>query len=86
MTYWAHSDPNELPESHPAARWQPLNEHLRQVGAIAEALAKKAKPSDPGFHATAKATGLLHDVGKYTEAFQKRIRGEAYDDFSTIVP
>ena len=75
MTYWAHSD--DLPEAHPAARWQPLNEHLRQVGAIAEALAKKAKPSDPGFQMTAKAIGLLHDIGKYTEEFQRKIRGEA---------
>ena len=66
MTYWAHSDP-----------WQPLNEHLRQVGAIAEALAKDTKPADPGFHATAKAAGLLHDLGKYTEEFQKKIRGDA---------
>jgi CRISPR-associated endonuclease/helicase Cas3 len=77
MRYWAHSDPADLPENHPAARWQPLNDHLRQVGAIAEALAKKAKPSDPDFHATAKATGLLHDIGKYTEEFQRKIRGEA---------
>ena len=66
MKYWAHSDP-----------WQPLNEHLRQVGAIAEALAKTTKPSDPGFHATAKAVGLLHDLGKYTLEFQRKIRGEA---------
>jgi CRISPR-associated endonuclease/helicase Cas3 len=77
MTYWAHSDPSDLPEAHPSARWQPLNEHLRQVGEIAEALAKKAKPSDPGFQMTAKAIGLLHDIGKYTEEFQRKIRGEA---------
>ena len=76
MKYWAHSDPDDLPVTDPAARWQPLNEHLRHVGAIAEALAKKANPSDPGFHAAAKAAGLLHDLGKYTEAFQRKIRGE----------
>jgi CRISPR-associated endonuclease/helicase Cas3 len=75
MKYWAHSDPFDRPETDPAAHWQPLNEHLRQVGAIAEALAKKAKPSDSAFHATAKGIGLLHDIGKYTEAFQKKIRG-----------
>src|ERR1035441_6921028 len=76
MKYWAHSDRDNLPETHPLARWQPLNEHLRQVGAIAGAFAKKAKPSDPGFHATAKAVGLLHDLGKYTEEFQQKIRGK----------
>ena len=64
MKYWAHSDP-----------WQPLNEHLRQVGAIAEALAKATKPSASGFHSTAKAVGLLHDIGKYTLEFQRKIQG-----------
>jgi CRISPR-associated endonuclease/helicase Cas3 len=75
MTYWAHSDPDDLPETDPAGHWQPLNEHLCQVGAITEALAKMTKSTDPGFHMTAKATGLLHDLGKYTEEFQKKIRG-----------
>src|SRR5258708_6171638 len=65
MTYWAQSDP-----------WQPLNEHLRRVGAIAEELAKKARPGDRDFHSNAKADGLLHDLGKYTEKFQKKINGE----------
>ena len=77
MRYWAHSDPADLRETHPAARWQLLNEHLRQVGAITESFAKEAKPSDAGFRATAKAIGLLHDIGKYTQEFQRKIRGEA---------
>lgn len=76
MKYWAHSDPNNLPETDPEARWQPLGEHLRQVGAIAETLAKETKPSDPAFHRAAKGAGLMHDLGKYTEAFQTRIRGK----------
>jgi CRISPR-associated endonuclease/helicase Cas3 len=75
--YWAHSDPSGLPETHPNARWQPLNQHLRQVGALADIFAKEASPEDRTFHVAARAAGLLHDLGKYTEEFQKKIRGEA---------
>lgn len=76
MKYWAHSDPLNLPETHPNAKWQPLNQHLRQVAALAEGFAKEAQPNDPAFQFTAKATGLLHDLGKYTQAFQDKIRGK----------
>jgi hypothetical protein len=75
--YWAHSDPSGLPETHPNARWQPLNEHLRQVATLAEIFAKEANPEDHAFHIATRASGLLHDLGKYTEEFQKKIRGEA---------
>lgn len=77
MKYWAHSDPLNLPDTHPDANWQPLSQHLHQVGALAEGFAKEAQPKDTAFHLTAKATGLLHDLGKYTEAFQDKIRGKA---------
>ena len=77
MKYWAHSDPRDLPDTHPDARWQPLNEHLRQVGALAEGFAKEAKPGDSDFHFAARTAGLLHDLGKYTSEFQHKIRGEA---------
>jgi CRISPR-associated endonuclease/helicase Cas3 len=77
MKYWAHSDPRDLPDTHPDACWQPLNEHLRQVGALAEGFAKEAKPGDSDFRFTARAAGLLHDLGKYTSEFQCKIRGEA---------
>jgi CRISPR-associated endonuclease/helicase Cas3 len=77
MMYWAHSDPNGLPDHCPEARWQPLNAHLRQVGALAEAFARNASPQDSAFHLTANAAGLLHDLGKYTQAFQDMIRGKA---------
>ena len=73
--YWAHSDPAGLPETHPNASWQLLNEHLRHVGALAEAFAREASPADVTFHQAARAAGLLHDLGKYTPEFQDKIRG-----------
>ena len=78
MKFWAHSDPSSLPDDHPDARWQPLNQHLRQVGVLAGTFAREANPKDDAFRATAQAAGLLHDLGKYTAEFQRKIRGEAH--------
>jgi CRISPR-associated endonuclease/helicase Cas3 len=78
--YWAHSDRNGLKESDPNARWQPLAQHLRQVGRLAEQLAQAARPEDTAFHQNARATGLLHDIGKYASTFQQMIRGEIAKD------
>ncbi|GHU09857.1 CRISPR-associated helicase/endonuclease Cas3 [Betaproteobacteria bacterium] len=65
--FYAHSTKN--PDS---SDWQPLSEHLRGVGALAKEFATV-------FHAgeLANIAGLLHDIGKYTEKFQRRIAGEA---------
>ena len=51
---------------------QPLTEHLRQTAQLAEGFAQ-----DFGAGQFARCAGLLHDVGKYSEAFQARIRGAA---------
>lgn len=51
--------------------WQPLPEHLQAVGALAAALAQVF-----GAGALARASGLLHDLGKYTDGFQRRLCGE----------
>ncbi|MGA2743038.1 MAG: CRISPR-associated endonuclease Cas3'', partial [Bryobacteraceae bacterium] len=47
------------------------------MATLAEAFAKEANPEDRDFHVAARAAGLLHDLGKYTEEFQRKIRGEA---------
>lgn len=64
--YYAHSA-QDLDESH----WQGLKHHL-------EAVADRAKQSAEKFDAGAWAhvAGLLHDIGKYSDAFQGRLRGE----------
>ena len=64
--YYAHSK-STLEKSE----WQPLKIHLTNVSQIAAGFA-----SD--FHAAelAYTGGLLHDIGKYSHDFQRRIRGE----------
>ena len=63
---YAHSTRDES-----KADWQPLPEHLLSVGELAAA---KAEPF--GAAALARVAGVLHDLGKYTSQFQKRLEGE----------
>jgi len=52
--------------------WQLLSTHLRNVGQLASERAAFFRMG-----ASAFAAGLLHDVGKYTADFQRRIAGDA---------
>ena len=73
MTFWAHSDRSGLPVGAPGAKWQPLAEHLITVSVLARQLAELALPGDKHFHDMAACCGLLHDFGKYSDAFQDMI-------------
>lgn len=53
------------------ARWQPLDEHLLAVGHLAGDFARTF-----GAQELAVVLGLLHDLGKYTLAFQARLNGD----------
>ncbi len=63
--YYAHSSlsPDKL-------NWQPLSEHLNNVGAIAASCAAHFSASE-----IAQVAGLLHDLGKYSAEFQARLEG-----------
>lgn len=52
--------------------WQPLSAHLRNVGRMAG-----ERAAFFGLSKVAEAAGLLHDIGKYTTDFQRRIAGDA---------
>lgn len=62
-TYYAHS-----PDGH--GRWHPLAVHLRSVAEKAATMACGWPWADE-----ARLAGLLHDLGKYGDMFQRRLRG-----------
>jgi CRISPR-associated endonuclease/helicase Cas3 len=65
--FYAHST-----DSPQKSDWQPLADHLIAVGRRARAAAEVF-----GAGALAEVTGLLHDLGKYTDGFQARLEGKA---------
>lgn len=64
--YFAHSVATQ-----PKDKWQNLQEHLIQVSTMA---GRFATPFGAG--RAAALAGLLHDLGKYTVAFQSRLAGD----------
>ena len=63
--FYAHS----LPETGKQA-WQTLNDHLKCVAEMAARRAERFGMADAGY-----AAGLLHDLGKYSAPFQRRLEG-----------
>lgn len=61
--YIAHKD---------GLRIQTLRSHLTGTARLAAGFADRFGHSDWGY-----AAGMLHDIGKYSESFQKRIQGES---------
>jgi CRISPR-associated endonuclease/helicase Cas3 len=75
ISKFAHS----RPEVADQAKWEPLAEHLQAVGSKAAEFAAAF-----GFERWGDAAGLLHDIGKVSDAFQAYIRGVgASPDHST---
>lgn len=51
-------------------KWQPLKEHLSNVAELTGTFAEKFNAKEIGY-----VTGLLHDIGKYSDAFARRLEG-----------
>jgi CRISPR-associated helicase Cas3/CRISPR-associated endonuclease Cas3-HD len=64
---YAHST-----DSPDKSGWQPLADHLEGVARLAEEFAAIFGAGDWG-----RTAGLLHDAGKATEAFQRRLEGSS---------
>lgn len=64
-TFYAHS------HDDPQKEWQHLIDHLRNTAEKSAALGKPI-----GLENLAYITGFLHDLGKYTQSFQARLRGK----------
>ncbi len=62
--FYAHTAPTKKD-------WEPLGKHLLNVADRARTFAAAFGASEEGYIA-----GLLHDLGKYGERFQKRLHGE----------
>lgn len=65
--YYAHSAPASRPTRD---AWEPLQDHLRDVAERAALFA-----SAFGAAEEARLAGLLHDLGKYSERFSRRLEG-----------
>ena len=65
MQFYAHSNERDKSE------WQILKEHLLNTAKIATRLG-----ADSGLSEFAAAAATLHDLGKYSQAFQKKLDGE----------
>jgi len=66
MTYYAHSK-DGIDES----QWQPLIDHLQNTAHLASQFGQ-----DSGVSQLAYLAALFHDIGKYSQEFQSRLRGK----------
>jgi len=73
MNFYAHST-----EKEDKSDWQLLLDHLNSVGKMSAEFADVF-----GASSMAEAQGKLHDLGKYTRAFQRRLEGGNKVDHAT---
>lgn len=72
MNFYGHTADDENGNPLPEKFWQPLKVHLRTVANLAQKFAAPLGLADE-----AELAGLLHDLGKYAEKFQSRLRNPA---------
>ena len=72
MNFYGHTANDVYGNPLPERFWQPLKVHLRNVAGLAQNFAAPL-----GFSAEAELAGLLHDLGKYSARFQRRLSDPA---------
>ena len=80
LIYYAHSAQDKLGNLLSYEHWQTLQSHLVNVGEMAAEFARVF-----GAQEIACQTGQLHDLGKYSEAFNQRLHGGPSVDHATVV-
>ena len=80
LIYYAHSAQDKLGNLLPYEYWQTLQSHSVNVGEMAAEFARIF-----GVQEQAYQTGQLHDLGKYSEAFNRRLHGSPSVDHATVV-
>lgn len=78
LIYYAHSAQDELGNLLPYERWQTLQSHSVNVGEMAAEFAQVF-----GAQEQACQTGKFHDLGKYSEPFDRRLHGGSSVDHAT---
>ena len=78
LIYYAHSAQDKLGNLLPYEHWQTLQSHSVNVGEMAAEFARVF-----GAQEIACQTGKLHDLGKYSEAFNHRLHGGPSVDHAT---
>ena len=75
LIYYAHSAQDKLGNLLPYEHWQTLQSHSVNVGEMAAGFARVF-----GAQEIACQTGKLHDLGKYSEAFNRQLHGSPLVD------
>lgn len=78
LSYYAHSAQDKFGNLLPYEHWQTLQSHSVNVGEMAAEFARVF-----GAQEIACQTGQLHDLGKYSEAFNHRLYGGPSVDHAT---
>ena len=79
LVYYAHSAQNKLGNLLPYEHWQTLQSHSINAGEMDVEFARIF-----GAQEQACQTGKLHDLGKYSEAFNRQLHGGLSVDHATV--